>query len=279
MRNRGVAILAPMDPGFSGEVAELYRLYRHGYPPAVAQGLVDRFALGMRDVVIDLGCGTGQLTMALAPRVGAVIGIDPEVDMLSQARRVAEQAETGNVGWMLGSDRSVPLLRTLMGDGSIALVTIAQALHWMNSRALFGGVRPLLREGGGIAVLSNGIPLWLQDTDWSSSVRAFLTEWFGTEPTAGCGTDAPTQQRYADELRQAGYIVERTTTETCVELDFEHLLGGLLSAFPEAQLPRDGQRDRFVTQLRAALGSDDRFEERVPVVTIAGRLEPASSSR
>ena len=54
--------MTAVELGFSGEVADFYHKYRHGYPSAVIDALVDAFGLNDRDVVVDLGCGTGQLT-------------------------------------------------------------------------------------------------------------------------------------------------------------------------------------------------------------------------
>jgi 2-polyprenyl-3-methyl-5-hydroxy-6-metoxy-1,4-benzoquinol methylase len=62
--------------GFSGEVADLYHRYRHGYPAAVIGELAGAFGLDDRDVVVDVGCGTGQLTLPMARRVRAVVGVD-----------------------------------------------------------------------------------------------------------------------------------------------------------------------------------------------------------
>ena len=53
-------------------------------------------------------------------------------------------------------------------------LTIAQALYWMNHQDLFRAVVPLVRPGGGVAVVTNGTPLWLQETDWSRALREFL---------------------------------------------------------------------------------------------------------
>ncbi len=151
-----------VDLGFSGEVAELYHRYRHGYPDAVIDVLADVFGLSSRDVVVDLGCGTGQLALAVAGRVRAVLGVDPEPDMLRRARQAAGEAGIGNVGWMLGADTDVPGLRRLLGDSSVAVVSIAQALHWMRHEELFGAALPLVRSGGGIAVMtSTRVGSWL----------------------------------------------------------------------------------------------------------------------
>lgn len=102
------------DLGFRGEVAEFYHQYRHGYPPAVIDVLTGAFGLTGRDVVADLGCGTGQLTLPLARRVRAAVGIDPEPDMLMRARRAGADQGVTNVTWMVGADTDLPALGALL---------------------------------------------------------------------------------------------------------------------------------------------------------------------
>ena len=79
-----------MELGFSGDVVEFYQRYRHGYPAAAIDVLTDAFQLSPEDLVVDLGCGTGQLTLPIAAKVRGVIGVDPEPDMLIRARRAAD---------------------------------------------------------------------------------------------------------------------------------------------------------------------------------------------
>lgn len=256
---------------FSGEIVELYDRYRHGYSAVTVEAIVRHLGVSRHDVAVDLGCGTGQLTIPLAQRTRAVLGVDPETDMLSGACRRATDAGVHNAAWMLGTDQSVPLLRRVLGDLSVAVVTVAQALHWMDHRALFAAVRPLLRDGGGIAVVTNGVPLWLQDTGWSRAVRAFLEQWLGTSLTASCGTDEASQRRYTSDLERAGYQVARATHEWVADLDFEQLAGGILSALPLSALPRAEGRQVFIRELRDAVGSEQRFQERVPVTLLIGR--------
>jgi hypothetical protein len=54
--------------GFGDEVAEFYHQYRRGYPPAVIDTLTGAFGLTSDDILIDLGRGTGQLTLPIARR-------------------------------------------------------------------------------------------------------------------------------------------------------------------------------------------------------------------
>lgn len=118
-----------MDQGFRGEVADFYHKYRRGYPPAVIDAVVQAFDLTMDDVVVDLGCGTGQLTVPLAGQVRSVAGVDPEPDMLLRARLAAADRGVANVSWMIGSDADMPALGRLLGTRAVGAVTIGQALH------------------------------------------------------------------------------------------------------------------------------------------------------
>ena len=204
-----------MDLGFGGEVADLYHRYRHGYPAAVIDAIADAFQLNADDLVVDLGCGTGQLTLPLARRVRAVVGLDPEPDMLRRARAAARDAGIANVSWILDADANLPALRGLLGEKSIAAVTIGQALHWMGYGELFRSAVPLLRPGGGVAVVTNGTPLWLQDSAWSHGLRAFLERWLATRLVFPCGTDRQSQQRYAQELALAGFEVSSAEGGLC----------------------------------------------------------------
>jgi ubiquinone/menaquinone biosynthesis C-methylase UbiE len=158
-----------MNRGFSGEVADFYSRYRRGYPPSAIQAVVDVFALTHHDVVVDLGCGTGQLTLPMASRVRAALGVDPEPDMLMHARRTADQQGVSNASWMIGTDADMPAIGQLLGARSVGAVTVAQALHWMAPQTLFTTLTSVIRPGGGVAVMSNGTPLWLQETVWISN--------------------------------------------------------------------------------------------------------------
>ena len=244
-----------MGPGFGGEVATYYARFRRGYPPAAVDVIARAFGLTADDVVVDLGCGTGQLTLPLAARAGTVVGVDPEPDMLAFARRHAAR----DVRWTLGTDRDLP---EIAAGRPLAAVTAAVAIHWMDRDALFRAARPLLRPGGGVAIVTNGAPLWLQDTDWSRAVNACLAEWVGHPVDDACQTDEAGRALNRDALARNGYTVVESTVDYAAELTFDRLVGGLLSAMPPAPRPR---RDALARRLRDALGGRDRFTEHVTV--------------
>lgn len=69
---------------------------------------------------MDLGCGTGQLTLPMAPRVRAVIGMDVEPAMLEHAQQAARDADVREVTWMLCADADIPELHRVLATGRLA---------------------------------------------------------------------------------------------------------------------------------------------------------------
>jgi len=259
------------DLGFGGEVAGFYHEYRRGYPSAVIGTLIGAFSLTSDDVVIDLGCGTGQLTLPIARQVRAAAGVDPEPDMLARARLAAADQGVSNATWVLGADTDIPALAALLGGRRAGAVTIGQALHWMRYRELIPALVPLLRPGGGIAVVTNGTPMWLQDSPWSLALRGFLEHWLGTTAAGTTGTDDASQQSYRDTMAEAGLGVTETRYDYTAELDFDHLVGGIYSALPTQRLPPPDQRAAFAAQIHRAVAPHAPFTEHVPVRMLLGR--------
>lgn len=173
--------------------------------------------------------------------------------------------------WMLGADSDIPTLGILLGDGALGAVTIGQALHWMDYDSLFRSLAPLIRDGGGVAVVTNGTPAWLQDTAWSRALRSFLEQWFGTSLTFPCGSDDASQRRYASSLHAAGFRVSQASVEYTTDMDLDRLIGGVYSALPVDQLPAHDQRPHFAEQIRQALHPAVHVSEHVRVAMLIGR--------
>ncbi|SCL71938.1 class I SAM-dependent methyltransferase [Micromonospora peucetia] len=254
-----------MATGFSGEVATYYARHRRGYPPEVLDAVVGAFGLDNGDTVIDLGCGTGQLSLPLAARVGAVVGVDPEPDMLTLARRAAVDTGVANAAWLLGADSDLPALGRLLGDGTVGALSVAVAIHFMDRETLFRAARPLLRPGGGVVVITNGAPLWSQDAEWSRALRGCLEDLLGHPVTATCQTDDAGRRHNRDALVAAGYRVVESSVAYAAPLTVHDMVGGVFSAMSPELLPSPEGRAAFTAGVRDALGGRDTVTERVHV--------------
>jgi SAM-dependent methyltransferase len=123
---------------FSGH-ANIYREARPTYPPALFEWLAQQAP--DRKLAWDAGCGNGQATVALAEHFKRVIGTDPS------ANQIAEAEPRANVEY-----RVEPAEQSTLGDGSASLVTVAQALHWLNHPRFYEQVRRVVKPGGIVAV-------------------------------------------------------------------------------------------------------------------------------
>jgi SAM-dependent methyltransferase len=263
-----------MGADFGGEVAANYSRYRRGYDASVIKWLADSFALDCDAIVVDLGCGTGQLAIPISTCVRSVVGVDPEPQMLSFARDQARERGLRNVCWLLGSDADLNALGSLLGGHSVALVAIGNAIHLMDHGSLFTAARSLIRRGGGIALLANSTPLWQQDSVASRALRAALEDWFETTLKSMCGTDRAARRRYAAALKAAGYrdVRETVLCDYADDLGVEWVIGHLYSAIPRDELPAPERRDAFEQCVRDALGSSATLTEQVKVSALTAVL-------
>lgn len=261
--------IGPVTSGFGGDVAEYYARYRRGYPSSFIDTLLNALALSSTDTIIDLGCGTGQLSLPLASRVGQVIGVDPEPDMLRHARAAALDGGTSNVEWVLG--RAHDLVPICAAHGDVGAVTLANAIHLVDRAQLLSDAKSVLRPGRGLAIIANGIPLWLQDTRWSHALRTFLENWLGTDVAGCCGTDDDTREAYKQELTALGYRVDEVRTDYTEILTLDHIVGGVFSAMSD-RIPAASDRTRFASELDRALAGTDPYTETVQVRALIGRV-------
>ncbi|MFI6030486.1 class I SAM-dependent methyltransferase [Amycolatopsis magusensis] len=262
-------------PGvFDGATADDYAEYRRGYRRTEIEFLAREFALRERSKVLDLGCGTGQLTVPLAAYAGCVLGMDPSADMLTHGRKRAKEAGAGNTAWLLGYDSDLADLDALLGEESLRLVTIGQALHWMAAETVFTTLWPLLEPGGGIAVIANGTPVWTQDEPWADALRETASKWLGPLRFPACGSSREERAAYAELLVGAGYTgVGEQRFDYREEAGIDEFIGSFYSAAPRDRLAAE-QWELFDHDLRQALTAaqpDGRFSEAVPVRILIGR--------
>jgi ubiquinone/menaquinone biosynthesis C-methylase UbiE len=98
------------------------------------------------DLVVEVGCGTGRLTLPMAALTPArVVGIDTEARMLEVARG---KDPAGRVEWVRGSAYRLPL-----EAGQASLVLMVMVVHLLRQRGrAFAEVGRALRPGGYLSI-------------------------------------------------------------------------------------------------------------------------------
>jgi ubiquinone/menaquinone biosynthesis C-methylase UbiE len=130
------------------EVAELYDTSRRGYPRELVEFMVTTAWLGEGDRVLEVGCGTGQLTEELARHGCDVTAIDIGPSMVAISRRRLGRAP---VRFAVVSFEDFEA-----DDGAFDLVVSATAFHWVDPEVKFDKTARLLRPGGWLALLATG---------------------------------------------------------------------------------------------------------------------------
>ena len=99
--------------------------------------------------ILDLGCGTGRFTEALATFFDAeVIGIDPSKTMLEQAR---SKQRDPRIRYEVGSGEAIPL-----SDNSVDLIFMSMIFHHFNNPILAASECRRVLRSGGVAFLRAG---------------------------------------------------------------------------------------------------------------------------
>jgi SAM-dependent methyltransferase len=130
---------------FTG-LAGAYARHRPSYPRAAIEAMLD----GLGDAVraVDVGCGTGISTRLLAQSGATVIGIDPNEDMLDQARN---ETPTDLAVRYVQADAEATGLAAESAD----LLVCAQSFHWFDPDTALAEFHRLLAPGGRLALMWN----------------------------------------------------------------------------------------------------------------------------
>ena len=136
-----------MSPSFA-EIAPRYDALRplSSGDRARLETMLREAALQAQDLVVEIGCGTGRLTLPLAAITKSrVIGVDSEARMLEVARG---KDAAGRVEWVRGSAYRLPV-----GDGAAALVMMVMVVHLLRQRVrAFSETRRVVRPDGRLSV-------------------------------------------------------------------------------------------------------------------------------
>lgn len=126
-------------------IAERYEVSRPGYPAHVVEFVTATAGLGPGAAILEIGCGTGQLTRRLACPGFRLTAIDIGASMIAAARRCLPGPE---VSFQVTSFEDLDA-----ADASFNLVISSAAFHWIDPEIAFTKSARLLQPGGWLALL------------------------------------------------------------------------------------------------------------------------------
>lgn len=249
---------------FTG-TAVYYARHRPGYPTAFLTEVARRFSLpGGR--LLDLGCGPGTLTIALAGRVREAVGVDPEPDMLAEATQQASLAGIRNIRWVEARAENLP-----PDLGRFQLVTMGRSFHWMDRDQVLATLAEMITPTGGLVIVNDNC-LVRPASDWQRTLEEIQAKFLGTVRRAGSGIFAPPTEPHETVLARSPFRhVERVVYEFERQWTVEQIVGYLYStSFPIRRLLGD-RRVSFEKEIIEALRTyspDGRFVEPVHLEAI-----------
>ena len=129
------------------EIAAEYDRHRPAYPDELVDQACRVAGLGSGDHVLEIGCGTGQLTRSLVARGLHVTALEPGTSLIALARQNLDGA--GEVEFVNAhfEDASLPGER-------FRAVFCASAFHWVDPEVSWQKAADVLVPGGTLALMS-----------------------------------------------------------------------------------------------------------------------------
>jgi ubiquinone/menaquinone biosynthesis C-methylase UbiE len=125
--------------------------------------ILERAEISPDDVVLDLGCGTGLLSLEAARLCRTAIGVDHSGKMLARLRTAAESAGLENIVCLQADMRCLPL-----DDASVDVVVSCYALHHLTDdgkELAIAEAKRVLRPAGRLVVIDMMFGLSLDPRD------------------------------------------------------------------------------------------------------------------
>ena len=166
--------MSAANPFIAPEVAERYargRPYHHRRTVqrclALSRGSPDGIAL-------DVGCGTGLSTRALAELGFRAVGTDLTPAMVA----VAHQTE--RLPFVVAAAEALPLK-----DGSVAVLTVGSGLHWFDASTFYAEALRVLALGGVLLVYEHAGVALANDERFSAWIGEVYLARYPSPPTPG----------------------------------------------------------------------------------------------
>ncbi len=243
---------------FRGAAAH-YRRGRNPYAPALADALAEHLQLDGRGRLLDVGCGPGIVALLLAHLFEETVGLDPDPDMLAEAKRVAAEEQVVNVDWVQMRAEELP------GSlGTFRVITFAQSFHWMDRPRVAAAVRQMLDGDGAVVQVdplhtepsSREAPGGLHPPVPEAAIDALRRRWLGPDRRAGQGFRNTSPGEEDAVFQAAGFAAEQIVIVPdgrTLSRSVDDVVASVLSTSSTAPHLFGERLGEFVEELRALL--------------------------
>ncbi len=183
-------------PTIFDQVPILYDRFRPRYPDAGVDALIGLSGIAQGAAVLEVGAGTGQLTLPLVGRGLHVTALEPGPRMAAL------------LAWKLRDDSTSRVVASRFEDAHVDrrafdLVVSATAFHWVDPSRRYALAADALRPGGSLALLRNDHVAAPSSAPFYRGVRALYAR-HAPELGAYGAPSADELRGFADEVEASG---------------------------------------------------------------------------
>ncbi|MER6734570.1 class I SAM-dependent methyltransferase [Streptomyces puniciscabiei] len=191
------------EPGLYRGTADYYDRFRLPYPDTMIADLARRAAPSGHGRLLDLACGTGQLTFPLHDRFAEVWSVDAEPGMTEVVRAKADASGAARIRTI-----TVGAEELHAEPGGFELIVIGNAFHRLPRALVAQRAYDWLEPGGCLALCWSTSP-WTGPRNWQRALDGMLRGWqdaLGASGRVPPGWDrARRQDPDRDVLARAGF--------------------------------------------------------------------------
>ncbi|WP_432118137.1 class I SAM-dependent methyltransferase [Streptomyces sp. bgisy032] len=257
---------------FAG-AAPYYDRGRLPYAPGLADAIARALPPDGRGRLLDVGCGPGTVALNLAHLFREIVGVDPDPEMIAEARRRArERGVDAKARWVRARAEALPA-----GLGRFDVAAFGQSFHWMDQDPVAATVRDMLRPDGALLHIADlkspsrtaeGLP---HPEVPYAAVDALVKHYLGPVRRAGRGVlPQGTPGGEAEVFARAGFAGPLRLVVPggqALERSVDDVVAWVFSMSFSAPHLFEGRRTGFEADLRALLceaSPSGRFSERGP---------------
>lgn len=229
--------------------AGYYAKYRPGYPQRLFLDLVRAFRLNGKGVLLDLGCGTGEIAIPLAKYFEKVLAIDPDPDMLATGQNKAERLKIANITWQKGSSKELSSLK-----GPFKLVAMGWSFHWMDQKKVLRELYRLIKEGGLAVIGTEAVEEGSIEAKKDEIIQKLIKKYLGPQRRAGNKIYKASTKRYEDLMPNSKFSNFQTRFYSrSVVMNIDQEIGNLYSMSWANPNLFGGQLASFEAEIRQQL--------------------------
>ena len=234
-------------PGSYRGTYEYYVKYRPSIPKEVIDVIVKHFDVKPTDRVLDMGCGTGQVALAMEGKCGEMACLDPDPKMLTWAQKATRHSRMKLI-WL--NYPAEDLGKTKRKLGTFKVATSSRAFHRMNEERVLRVLDEFIEEDGGVALFSDRV-LWGGSKEWQQAVKGVIQKYRAKKRDTGKGKP---KEPWKNILARSVFRFTETHDVPIIRRwNVESIIGYVLSTAAAAPHLFGDQLDRFKKETRNVL--------------------------